>query len=356
MFKYPFQSLTVNESSRKYVNQVLDSNQLTQGEMVERFENELGRLYRSNAIACNSGTSALHLALIALRVREGDEVIVPALSFVATANAVVYCGANVVFADVDPVTWCISPKEVAKKITGKTKAIIVTSLYGHPIDFAPLRKVAGDIPIIEDAAQRFGPRKLQANLTCFSFHGSKLITTGEGGAVLTDELLYIHTMEYYRGQCFDKNISHYYHGGIGYNYRMAEMNAAMGLGQLDDLNWKVTQKYNLRNNYEKLLPDRVTLQNPGKGNIHWWAFAVQLPINYHCIGEILNEYGIETRPIFFPLPYLDPYELDDYDNDFSVASKIHENGLVLPSSENLQYGDVEYICQVLGNLIGEEHD
>src|SRR5581483_301487 len=229
------------------------------GKFVRRFEELFAELFEvEHAVAVSNGTTALHLALLALGIGPGDEVIVPALTFVATANAVTYCGATPVFADSEPTTWNIDPELAAAAVTPRTKAIVAVHLYGHPADLDPLLELG--VPVVEDAAEAHGARyrgrpvgSLGAVGT-FSFYGNKIVTTGEGGMVVTDRADLAARVRQLRDHGMDPD-RRYWHPVLGFNYRLTNLQAALGVAQLEKLDAILERKARLAELYAEGLRD-----------------------------------------------------------------------------------------------------
>ena len=235
---------TLNGNEKRYVLECLETTWISSiGRFITEFERGFARFCGvEHAIAVSNGTNALHLALVALGVTSGDEVIVPSLTYVATANAVTYCGAKPVLVDCDPRTLNIDPAAIAGKITAHTKGIIPVHLYGHPADMDPIISVAREhgLFVLEDAAEAHGAeykgRRVGGlgNCAAFSFFGNKIMTTGEGGMVTTNDSALAAKLRLYRGQGLDPG-RRYWHPVIGYNYRMTNIAAALGLAQLEQV-------------------------------------------------------------------------------------------------------------------------
>lgn len=353
------------------VTRVIRSGRLSQGDRVLEFEHALGTLFGApHVVACNSGTAALHLALLGAGVLPTDLVIVPALTYVATANAVAYCGASVVFADVDPDMWTIDHASVNEIVAwarkwrhpGSRTFVIPVDLYdslANTLSFTftfDAEKVDG---VILDASHSMRTVS-SARATTFSFFPSKLITTGEGGAVLCSDPQVAARMRLYRGQGTPAT-GKYHHTVIGYNYRMTEIAAAIGLAQL--ANWPRPQLA-----YRRHLSDRyrahltgvpgIGLQDP-IAQSNGWAFAVTVPNSADRVRERLAEDGIETRPFFEPLNGLPMYRESDRGDDSRryrgavagfptpVAYDLYRRGIVLPLHNLLTYLDVDHVCERL---------
>ena len=237
----PVAAPSLEGNEKKYVMDCLESTWISStGEYVDRFEGAFAEFCGvKHAVSCSNGTTALHLTLLALGVGPGDEVIVPTLTFVATANSVVYCGGRPVFVDVQADTWNIDPALIEAKITSRTKGIIVVHLFGLSVDMDPVLSLARrrGLFVIEDAAQAHGAEYKKkrvgslADVATFSFFGNKIITTGEGGMVVTDDASIANKVELLKNHGMDPN-RRYWHPIIGYNYRMTNVAAAIGLAQI----------------------------------------------------------------------------------------------------------------------------
>ena len=311
------------------------------GPMAQDFEAAMAaRLDCKRAVAVQSGTAALHLSLHALGIGPGDEVIVPALTFIATVNAVLYVGARPVIVDVDPVTWCMEPTEVESAISSRTRAVIPVHLYGVPCDMRRLKEIAGThgLHIIEDATEALGAvfdsnfAGTIGNLGCLSFNGNKIMTTGLGGMVLgNDGELLDHI--YHLANQAKVDGPDYVHDEMGFNYRMTNLGAALGLAQLKRLDTFIRKKVAFRSIYEDILGEIVAFQGHyNESSPVWWLTALQLPGGrVPDVQEQMRLYGIPTRRIFFPLDkqkYLHEFEK----KPCKVAQEIYEKGLCLPSS------------------------
>ena len=231
-------------NEKRYVLECLETGWISSiGRFIRLFEDAFGRYCEArHAIACNNGTTALHLALAGLGTGPGDEIIVPTLTYIATANAVRYCGAQPVFADSEPGTMTVDPARIEERITARTKGIVVVHLYGHPADMDPILEVARrrGLFVVEDAAEAHGAlyrgRKAGSlgDVATFSFYGNKIITTGEGGMVTTNDAALSERIRILRGQGMDPG-RRYWFPVVGYNYRMTNIAAAIGLAQLEQI-------------------------------------------------------------------------------------------------------------------------
>jgi len=332
------------------------------GEFVTNFEKMFAKFCGTKyAIATSNGTTALHLALLAYNIGIGDEVIVPTLSFIATANAVTYTGAKPVFVDSELETWNINPNLIEQAITEKTKAIIPVHLYGHPANLDPILKIAKrhGLAVIEDAAEAHGAlykgRRVGSigNIGTFSFYGNKMITTGEGGMVVTNQesiakkvrILHDHGMNPKK---------RYWHNILGYNYRMTNIQAALGVAQMERINNLLIKKKKIASNYIEKLKDIPGIKLPPKATYAdnvYWLFSVL--INPQIFGMTrdklmvkLREKNIETRPLFPPI-HLQP--IYNTKQSFPIAEYLSKNGLSLPSAVTLSNKDILRIVDIISD-------
>lgn len=328
-------------------------------EFEEGFANYCGA---KHGVAVSNGTAALHLALTALGIKEGDEVIVPALTFIATANAARYTGAKPVFVDSHPDYWCIDPEKIERAIGPNTKAIVPVHLYGHPCDMDVIMDIAEthDLFVIEDAAEAHGAeykgRKVGSfgDISCFSFYGNKIITTGEGGMCLTndEELAAMIRILRDHGNAPNKR---YWYDTIGYNYRMTNMQGAIGLAQIEKLDESIGKKRQLATWYSEELKD---LKERGVITLHpempwakcvYWLYSILIEdsfgMNRDELAEKLAENGIETRPFFYPIHIMPPYKNGQR---FLMSERLSVKGLNLPSAVTLAKEDIESIVKEMG--------
>ncbi len=355
----------IGEAEIAAVTDVLRAGNLTRGEECERFERALAeQLNVRGVLAVSSGTAALHLALLAVGVQPGDEVIIPATTFVATANAVLYCRAKPVVVDVDSTTWTIDVGQAIRAITKKTRAIVPVHLYGVPADVGGLLLVCDDhyartgrrIAIVEDAAEAIGAMHMGREVgaigdaAALSFYGSKTITTGEGGAVIWHDGRVGLRAWHLHGQA-QSATKRYWHEALGYNYRMTEMQAALGRVQLERLEVFLEHRRQVFAWYDEMLPQTFKRQGVVESDRHGcWAYAVVKEysgeMNAQKTALALLEAGIETRPIFYPLSRF-PHLAGTSSRDHYVAHRLNKHGLVLPTHCGLTREDVEKVCQEL---------
>jgi perosamine synthetase len=358
----PVAAPDLNGNEKAYVLDCLDSTWISSsGKYLDRFEAAFAEFCGvQHAIACSNGTTALHLALVALGVGPGDEVIVPTLTFVATANAVTYCGATPVFVDAVPETWTIDPAAIEAKITPRTKGIIVVHLFGHPADMEPISVIARrhGLFVMEDAAQAHGAeyRGRRAgslgDIATFSFFGNKIVTTGEGGMVVTSDDALASRMRLLRTHGMDPT-RRYWHPVIGYNYRMTNIAAAIGLAQLERVNWQLERRWELATWYREELAgvDVLSCQVEKAWARHvWWMFSVLLTegqADRDSVIDALRRRGIETRPFVHPIHTLPPYRDVTQGQHFPVAEAIARSGINLPTWAGLSRGQVQAVCDAL---------
>jgi perosamine synthetase len=332
------------------------------GPYVETFEKRFAEFCEvPYAVSCMNGTVALHLALIGLNIGPGDEVIVPALTFVATANAVKHAGATPIFADVHPEHWGLDPVSVAAKITPRTKAIIVVHLYGHPADLDPLVKMARErgIELIEDAAESHGARYRGkrvgsiGRVGTFSFYGNKILTTGEGGMVTTADVEIADRMRMYKNHGNDP-ARRYAHLVVGYNYRMTNLQAALGLAQLERVDELLEKKRMIAQGYREALgnlPLAFQISQSWADPVYWMACIILNADSNVSSSELRNELeksGIETRPFFIPIPQLLPYASVER---FPISEMLSARGINLPSGPKLALDDVRLVADTIRRIL-----
>lgn len=312
------------------------------------------------AAVVSSGTSALHLALLALGVGPADEVIIPSSTYVATLNAVLYVGARPIIVDVDVRTWCIDVSAVALAVTPATAAVIAVDLYGHPADYNALRKLLGNqnIALIADAAESIGgrlngePVGSLADVTCFSFFGNKTITSGEGGAVVTRSSTYNERVRQLRNQGNHPE-RRYHHEVMGYNYRMTNPAAAILTGQLRRLPELLARRREVCSHYDELLSASTHLGVQSRSAtvaVSPWLYTVRLlglsAAERDRIVVMMSDRGIETRPVFPPVQSA-PYASQLVRQSTPVADRLGAEGISLPTYPDLSRIEVERVSATL---------
>ena len=357
----PVNNPIMDGNERAYVMDCLDSSWISSsGKYIDQFEEAFARFCNSkHAIACSNGTSALHLALLALGVSPGDEVIVPTLTFIASANAVAYCGATPVFTDSEPETWNMDPALLESKVTSRTKGIIVVHFRGHPADMDPILEVARrhGLFVVEDAAQSHGAEYkgkktgTMGDIGAFSFFGNKIVTTGEGGMIVTDNDDLADQMRLLRNQGM-VNTNRYWHPVVGYNYRMTNVAAAIGLAQLEKIGKQLEGRSNAASWYQKYLHGHPGMQWQADkvwAKRVWFLFTLVLDRGAGSVREDLIPYllqhGIDTRPVYFPLHTMPPYAEKSGIDGFPVASRVSQKGINLPTWAGVAEEDIRYICE-----------
>jgi perosamine synthetase len=362
----PVAAPTLDGNEKAYVLDCLESTWISSsGKYLDRFEAAFAEFCGvRHAVACSNGTTALHLALAALGVGPGDEVIVPSLTFVATANTVTYCGARPVFVDAEPETWTIDPAAIEAKITPRTRGIIVVHLFGHPADMDPINALARrhGLFVLEDAAQAHGAeyrgRRTGSlgDIATFSFFGNKIVTTGEGGMVVTDDDATAGRMRLLRTHGMDPT-RRYWHPVIGYNYRMTNLTAAIGVAQLERVHWQLERRKELAAWYRAELAGAGALTCQGEkpwARHVWWMFSVLLgegTADRDGVMEAMRRRDIETRPIVHPLHTLPPYRDANQGQAFPVAETIARHGINLPTWAGLTRADVRRVCDALRECV-----
>ena len=355
--------LTGNE--KKYVMDAVESTWISSsGKYISQFEEMFAAFCNVKyAISTNNGTTALHLALVALGVTDGDEVLVPTVTYIATANAVRYCNATPVLVDSLPGTMTMDPEDAARKITKRTKGVIPVHLYGHPAHMSALNKLAAEhhLWVLEDAAEAHGAecdgRRVGGIGTCaaFSFFGNKIVTTGEGGMVTTNDDTLAAKLRLFRGQGMDPN-ERYWFPVVGYNYRMTNGAAAIGVAQMETIDRSISERQQIADWYaETLAPlkDKIMLPTTEP----WakpvcWMYTVYLKtgtkLERDAVMKHMAANDIETRPVFHPMHVMPPYK----DNkSYPVADTWACRGINLPTWQGLVKDDILRIAQSLRNAL-----
>lgn len=346
----------------RYVCECVRSNWISSaGSFIRRFEDSFRRHCGVKyAAACSSGTAALHLALAALGIKRGDEVIIPTFTMIATANAVAYLGARPVLVDAEAQTWNIDPDKIKDKITRRTKAIVVVHTYGLPADMERINALAGKhkLFVVEDAAEAHGAqyhgRKVGGlgDAGCFSFYGNKIITTGEGGMVTANNKEFIQRVRLLRDHAFSAQ-RHFWHKFLGYNYRMTNLQAAVGLAQTERFDLLVGMRLKNARHYRSLLGGILGISLPARikdiKNVYW-MYGILVEDAFGMSRDELRAYlarrGIETRTFFVPI-HLQPLYVRKYRARFGVAEELCRKGMYLPSGGSLAKSDIEYVAAAI---------
>jgi perosamine synthetase len=329
------------------------------GKYIKIFEDKFAEFCGTKyALATSNGTAALHLTVALLGIKEGDEVIIPDLTFIATANAVSYTGAKPVCADIEAETWCIDPESVRKKITQRTRAIIPVHLYGHPADMDGIMNLAEqyNLYVIEDASEAHGARYKNrmvgsiGDLGVFSFYGNKIITTGEGGMITTNNPEFYEKAAFLRDHAMSKD-KRYWHPEIGFNYRMTNLQAALGVAQLERIAELINKKRQIFKWYEESLEGVSVIKlNPQKDwaeNVYWMICLLLeegISDKKESLTQKLKEKGIDSRPFFYPISLMPMYKSEGINR---IAYSVSRRGLNLPSGVDLTREEVDYIAHAI---------
>ena len=354
----PIYEPDLSGNERQYVLDCLESTCISsRGKYIPLFEQAFAQYIDvSFASSVCNGTAALHLALLALGLGPGDEVIVPTLTYIASANAISYTGATPVFVDSLPHTWQMDPEEVAQKITFRSRAILVVHLYGHPCDMQAILSIAErhNLFVIEDCAEAFGSRYCGkhvgtfGDIATFSFYGNKTISTGEGGMVATNDAALHERILHLRGQGLVAG-REYWHDVVGYNYRMTNICAAIGLAQLERVDDFLARKRQLADRYrEGLNGVPVEIHRESSNTIHsYWMIAILARSleERNLLRATLADANIETRPTFYPIHTMPMYTAGA--QHFMVAEDVGSRGVILPSWPRLSTEATDQICTAI---------
>jgi perosamine synthetase len=355
----------MNGNELKYVTEAMRSNWISGGDFVTKFEEDFNKKFKvSNALSVSNGTSALNLALLSLQLKPGDEVIIPGFGFMAAANVSIIMNLMPVFAEVDINTWCINSKYIEEKITAKTKAIIVIHTYGNVCDMDPIVEIAKkyQLPVIEDAAEAIGSKYKNkyagaiSDIGTFSFHATKTIATGEGGMVITENVKLMEIMKLFRSHGMLR-LKHYWHEIPGHNFRMPNLQAAIGCAQLENFNLKLIEYKRIHSRYTNNL-NNINGMHLQKFNNDIdpvvWMNAVRLDnkiieIKRDEIIYKMKQRGIETRPGFYtPESMSHAYGKTNINKN---CNELAEQILVLPTHSALKNDDIDFVCNELKEII-----
>lgn len=374
----PYGKQYIDESDLKAVSDVLQSDYLTTGPQVIAFEDKLCQVTGStHAVAVSNGTAALHAACYAAGIEAGDEVITTPITFAASANCILYCGGTPVFADIDPETWNIDPNEIRKKITAKTKAVIAVDFTGQVVAIDEIRAICDEhqLIFIEDAAHSIGSKYKNipvgnlADLTTFSFHPVKTITCGEGGAVLTnDEALY-KKVSLFRSHAItrDRNelTQNLYPGyneqvALGYNYRLTDIQAALGSSQLMKLEQFVLRRKEIVNKYNAAfaeMPEIIIQKEINESDSAKHLYVIRLnskktTLKRSEMMEILGSYNIGTQVHYMPVYYHPYYQKLGYQKGICpIAEALFEEIISIPLYYTMTDDDVAYVIETIRQIL-----
>ncbi len=354
---------TLGGNEAKYLLDCVESNWVSSaGKYIpafeEKFAAECGCKY---SVACLNGTIALHLALVVLGLKPGDEVILPTFTMIATINAITYTGATPVLIDSEPITWNMDVQQLADKITPKTKAIMPVHTYGHPVDMDPLMELAEkhNLFVLEDAAEAHGAEYKGrrcgglGHAGSFSFYANKIITTGEGGMITTNNAEFAALAENLRDHAFSSE-RHFWHKFVGFNYRMTNLQAAVGLAQVEQMSKFITHRRHNAALYSRLLREIPGIVTPPESkdvkNVFWmYGILVQdeFGMTRDELRAFLAKHGIETRTFFIPM-HLQPIYYEAFKGQrYPVAEMLCQRGFYLPSASSLTELQIRYVVDMV---------
>jgi perosamine synthetase len=359
--KIPVYQPELNWNEKLYVNECLDTTWISsKGRFINEFESKFADFVGVNyAASVSNGTVALHLAMIALGIGPGDEVIVPSLTYISSVNAIVYVGATPIFIDSLPDTWQMDPDDLKRKISVRTKAVMAVHLYGHPCEIELVNEICktNGLFLIEDCAEalgsKYGNRHVgtYGDISTFSFYGNKTITTGEGGMVVTNDETLFDRSVHFKGQGLAKH-RQYWHDVIGYNYRMTNICAAIGLAQLEQIDGFLKRKRDIAKFYEQnIINPKIDFHYEKSGVTHsYWMCSILTPNSNlrEELRENLALEGIETRPLFYPVHTMPMYSQKYL--KIPVAESLGWRGINLPSYPGLSNEDLGLICGIINQL------
>ena len=357
-----FSNPVIKKLDRKILFQTVNQGWISsQAELVKKFEKNFAKWQGAKyAVSTSNCTTSLHLSLLALDIGKGDEVICTNLSFIAPANMIKLTGAKPVFVDVCMDTFAMKTDKILKKITKKTRAIMVIHPFGLPADITEIKKIAKkyNLKIIEDVAESIGAKvngkKLGSfgDLSCYSFFANKIITTGEGGMIVTNNHKLFKKLCLLRdhGMTVEKK---YYHQCLAYNYRMTSLQAALGIGQLSRINQILIEKDKIKQLYKKYLDKngyKIFPETKKYKGVNWFV-----TLTFNTVGirdkfiKYMKKNKVECRPMIFPITFATHFKKYDYRKDFPNAYKISLNSVHLPSSIDLTEKQIIQICKSINS-------
>ncbi len=365
MYKIPIANPSINNKEAKAAYDVIKKGWISMGKEVLDLENKIKKyLDVKHAILFNNGTSALHAALSFYNIGPGDEVIVPTLSYISSANVILYCGAKPVFCECDPKTFNVEPKHIIEKITKKTKAIITVDLKGMPVNYDKIKKEIKkyNLPLISDSAEAFGSiyknKKVgsQFDFHSFSFFANKNMTLGEGGLVTTNKKKFADFLRIFRNQGQEGRYNHTY---VGNNYRPTDYAAAIGKVQLKKIESVLIEKNKIAKIYNKAFKNINLVETPYLPNYvtrhTWYMYCLTFSdkINRDKIKDLINKKGIDTR-LSFPPIHLQPVYKKKFGykkGDFPVSEKVFNQFLDIPCWKGMGLKNINYIINVIKKLL-----
>ncbi len=378
IMKIPLSSPNITDLERRYVLEVLNTPNFSLGPKLPEFEEKIAKYVGAqHAVAVSSGTSALHLIVRALGITEGDEVITTPFSFIASANCILFERAKPVFVDIDPNTLNIDVSKVEAKVeelkaqSSKLKAILAVDVFGHPTEWDGLQGIAlrYNLKLIEDSAEAIGAeykgRKVGSfgDAAVFAFYPNKQMTTGEGGVIVTSDEKMARLCRSMRNQGRSEGDSWLQHERLGYNYRISDINCALGIAQLERLDEILEKREKVAQMYNERLKDLEDVKIPyvaPQVKMSWFVYVIRLHDSYtkedrDAILQKLKEKGIGCNNYFPPI-HLQPFyrELFEYrEGDFPVTEKVSKSTIALPFYNNLAEEQIDYVCRSLKEILGE---
>ncbi len=366
----PVNEPLLSGNEKKYLNECIETGWISsEGAFVKQFEEKFAqKVNKDFGIAVSSGTAALDIAIKALGIGKEDEVIMPTFTIISCITQIIRSGAKPIFVDSDPVTWNMDVSQIEAKITSKTKAIMIVHIYGLPVDIQPVLDIAKKhkLKIIEDAAQMHGqtynekPCGSFGDISTFSFYPNKHITTGEGGMIVTNSEELAEKCKSYRNLCFQPQ-KRFVHEELGWNYRITNLQAAVGLAQLENLYKHIKRKREIGNLYNELLKNVANIQLPLQKtnyaeNIYWvFGIILKKEIKFDAI-DIMKKLGAEkigTRPFFYPM-HLQPVftKKGMFRNEkYPVAENMAERGFYIPSGLGITDKQINFVAKTLKSII-----
>ena len=341
----------------------------SEGSFVKQFEDSFSKYNNKKyGIAVSNGTAALEIAVKALGFKKKSEIIIPTFTIISSALSVIKAGHKPVLVDCDLYNWNASIDEIEKKISKKTKAIIATHIYGFPLDMDRLKKLCKrkNIIIIEDAAEMIGQTYKNkkcgsfGEISTYSFYANKHITTGEGGMILTSNKQLYEKSKSLRNLCFGNADNRFNHDDIGWNYRMTNLQAAMGCGQLKNINWIIKRKKEIGSRYFNQLKNNKNIyiqpiKNAHSKNIYWVVGILIVNKEYkkNNVLKLLNKNNIGTRSFFYPMhkqKIFQKMRIFNKKTKFKNSELIFNNGFYLPSGLGITNQEIDYVCKTMNNI------
>ncbi len=365
----PVNEPSIGEREKQLINECIDTGWISsEGPFVEKFESALSsKINRKYGIACSSGTAALDLAIASLKIGPGDEVIMPTFTIISCAAAIIRSGAKPILVDSDRTTWNMNVNAIEDAVTSKTVAIMAVHIYGLPVDMDPLIEIADKygLYVIEDAAELIGAKYKErpcgsfGHISTFSFYPNKQITTGEGGMVFTDDLQISQRCRSLRNLCFQGD-NRFVHNELGWNYRMTNLQAALGIAQLEKLEATIKKKVKIGELYRSYLNEikgiKLPLEKTFFSTNIYWVFGILLDFNIGNAKSFmakLKELKIGSRPFFYPMHKQPVFiEMGIFENNnHPVSEELYEQGLYLPSGISLTEENIKIVSEKIKTII-----